>query len=55
LFILLALLLVLARFANDAGRCWPSIPTLAKLCHVTERAIQRATASEPNGRSVTPD
>jgi hypothetical protein len=34
------LLLVMARWADDAGICWPSVPSLAQCCHVSERAVQ---------------
>lgn len=38
------LLLVMARWADDDGICWPSIPSLAKCCHVSERSIQATIA-----------
>jgi len=32
-------LLALADNANDQGVCWPSIPTIAKKCSLTDRAV----------------
>jgi hypothetical protein len=37
----LALLLVLAKWADNKGECFPSVPTLAKYCHCSVRTIQR--------------
>lgn len=37
----LIVLLALADFANDSGRCWPSIPTLAKKARIGERHTRR--------------
>src|SRR2546429_3056436 len=46
------LLLVLARFANDDGECWPSIAVLAKLCNVSERGVQRAITTLVKDREL---
>jgi uncharacterized phage protein (TIGR02220 family) len=37
----LLVMLALADFANDAGECWPSIPTLAKKARLTDRQTRR--------------
>lgn len=34
-------LLALADIADDAGRCWPSVATLAKKVHASERNVRR--------------
>lgn len=33
-------LLALADFCNDAGECWPSIPTLARKVRMTDRGVR---------------
>jgi len=33
-------LLVMARWADDQGICHPSVPALARCCHVSERSVQ---------------
>ena len=37
----LLVLLALADFANDSGKCWPSIPVLAAKARLTERQTRR--------------
>ena len=37
----LLVMLALADFANDAGECWPSIPTLAAKARLTDRQTRR--------------
>lgn len=33
--------LALADFANEAGECWPSVATIAKLCGIDQRRVRR--------------
>lgn len=42
-------LLVLANYTNDQGRCWPSIATLTKKTELSERTVQRALAQLQRG------
>lgn len=37
----LLLLLAIADYSNEDGEAWPSVPTLAKKCRVSERRIQQ--------------
>lgn len=37
-------LLALADFADDGGRCWPSVTTLAKKCGLSARSVNRCIA-----------
>jgi hypothetical protein len=34
-------LLALSEFADESGRCWPSVKTLATRCRLTKRQVQR--------------
>ena len=38
----LLILLALADFANDEGRCWPSMATIAKKARITDRGARKA-------------
>jgi len=38
-------LLALADNANDAGVCWPAIPSIARRCSLDERTVYRAIAT----------
>ena len=64
-----AVLMAMADYANDAGECWPSIPTICEWTCFSERAVHRAikwlegvglvTADRSNGRhtryAISPD
>lgn len=41
----LLVLLSLADQADDDGKCWPSIPNIAKRCRVSERSVHRYLAA----------
>ncbi len=41
----LAFLLVLAKWADDQGVCWPSVGTIAKTMQITTRQVQRIQAA----------
>jgi len=37
--------LAIADNANDAGVCWPSVPTIARKCDLTEQGVQNRLKS----------
>ena len=39
----LLVVVAMADFCDDQGYCFPSIPTLAQKCRMTERSVQRIT------------
>lgn len=49
------LLVVLATYADQAGVCWPSIPTLARVMGVTDRNVRKARAQLVDAGAIAVD